>query len=80
MMARLFVLDVAEFEPLIAAAATSGYAVERAGDYAVIDSAGSPLSIQHAQTGMREALWFGSLTGGYEGRLEAFDDHTLRIV
>ncbi len=79
-MPRLFVLDVEEFRPLVAAGEALGYAVHHSADYTVIESDGKPLVILHTATSMRDALWFGALTGGFEGTLEQFDGDTLRIA
>jgi hypothetical protein len=80
MMARLFVLDVEEFRPLVTAAEALGYRIHRSEDYVAIESAREPLVIPHHATAMRDALWFGALTGGYEGTLEQFDLDALRIT
>ncbi len=67
-MPTLFVLDVAEFAPLVAAA-------RKRGDIAVTDakagyfrlSCEDDLRIERAETGLTEALWFSAFTGGFKG-------------
>jgi hypothetical protein len=78
-MAFLYVLDVPEFAPLIAAAAGGSAAVTLKGDYAQLSQAGA-LVLRRDVSGLGLAVWFGALTGGYRGRVECFDEHELRIV
>lgn len=79
-MASLFVLDVPEFSPLIAAARADGRVDVRArGPYAELSSAGA-LVLARAPTGLGRAVWFGALTGGYDGHVARFDEDELQIV
>lgn len=80
-MSGFFVLDVPEFQPLMAAALRHGqcraHAV-RAG-YHFVEFDGE-VRIARAETGMTEALWFGCLTAGLEGRIAAFDSQHIHLV
>jgi len=76
-MPSLFVLDVPEFAPLIAGAA-SGHQVRRRGGYATIE-APEKVVVERARSGLGDALWFGALTGGYEGRIVEFSADRLVI-
>jgi len=78
-MATLFVLDVAEFEPLVNAARhIENVEVDANASYARIRAAGE-LAIRRADTGLGKAVWYGALTGGYLGQVARFDDDELRI-
>lgn len=76
-MPSLFVLEVPEFAPLIAGAA-SGHTVRRRGGYALIESA-EKIVVERAKSGLGDAVWFGALTGGYEGRVVEFSAERLVI-
>lgn len=80
-MATLFVLDVEEFRPLVTAARTHvKIAVEgpRAG-YFRLSSPGE-LSLERAETGLTEALWFGAFTAGFKGGSLDVDATRFRIA
>jgi hypothetical protein len=51
--------------------------VKRAGDYFAVS--GKEIRITRKATGLRKAVWYGALTGGFDGRLERFDDDELVI-
>ena len=81
-MPSLFVLDVPEFAPLIAGAA-SGHTVRRRGGYALIEAA-DKVVVERAKSrlgdaAIGDAVWFGALTGGYEGRVVEFSADRLII-
>jgi hypothetical protein len=76
-MPILFVLDVPEFAPLIAGAA-AGHRIQRRGGYAMIEAA-EKVVVERAQSGLGDAVWFGALTGGYEGRVVEFSADRLVI-
>ena len=79
-MVTLFVLQVPEFAQVRdAAARKQGLKVENGTRYARI-SAVSELHLTRAETGLGKAVWFGALTGGYNGRIIRFDDDELRIT
>jgi hypothetical protein len=75
-MATLYVLDVPEFAPFVQAA-HSILRVTKNGDYYVLS--GDEIRIPRKATGLRKAVWYGALTGGFAGRLERFDDDELVI-
>ena len=75
-MATLYVLDVPEFAALVAAARDT-LEVNRHGDYFAL--AGGEIRISRKATGLRKAVWYGALTGGFEGALRRFDDDELVI-
>ncbi len=77
-MPSLFVLDVPEFAPLLKGAGNS-YDVSRKGGYAAI-AAPDELIIERAASGLGDAVWYGALTGGYEGRIREFSARRLCIV
>ena len=76
-MPSLFVLDVPEFAPLIAGAAT-GHSVQRRAGYAIVKSTDKVI-VERAKSGLGDAVWFGALTGGYEGRIVEFSAERLVI-
>lgn len=75
-MPTLYVLDVPEFAPLLQAA-RAALQVTKHGDYFALS--GSEIRIPRKATGLRKAVWYGALTGGYEGSLRRFDDDELVI-
>lgn len=78
-MPTLFILDVPEFAPIVRAAKDLRYDVTHKGGYVAIDAPGD-LVIERAKSGLTDAIWYGVLTGGYTGRIAAFDAAQLRIV
>ena len=76
-MPSLFVLDVPEFAPLIAGAA-GAHKVSRRGGYAAIE-APERVVVERARSGLGDAVWYGALTGGYEGRIVEFSADRLVI-
>jgi hypothetical protein len=77
-MATLYVLDVPEFAPLVqAASGIEGVRMSSLKDYKVLTA--SELRIPRKATGLRRAVWYGALTGGFEGTLRRFDDDELVI-
>ncbi len=77
-MASLFVLDVPEFAPLIHAAGQGGTQVLRKANFARLSAPGR-LVVDRAATGLGLAIWYGALTGGYQGRVERFDGDQIVI-
>lgn len=75
-MATLYVLDVPEFAPFVQGARASMQVV-KAGDYFAVS--GNEIRIARKATGLRKAVWYGALTGGFDGRLDRFDDDELVI-
>jgi hypothetical protein len=78
-MASLFVLDVPEFQPLIEAAGKAGTSVTRKASFARLSAPGR-LIIERQATGLGLAIWYGALTGGYQGRVERFDGDQIIIA
>ena len=76
-MPSLFVLDVPEFAPLIAGASGT-HDVRRRNGYAAIEGA-DRVVVERAKSGLPDAVWFGALTGGYEGRVVEFSAERLVI-
>lgn len=78
-MARLFLLDVPEFRPFVAAVREDAtVSVTNKKDYVEL-SAPAGLRIERGRTGLKRAVWYGALTGGYIGKVERFDDDLLLI-
>ncbi len=77
-MAVLYVVDVPEFQPLVAYAEAVDLVVSKHGAYYKIE-AEEELVILRASTGMDAAIWFGGLVGGYEGEVLEFTEDVLRI-
>ena len=75
-MPTLYVLDVPEFAPFVQGARGS-MRVQRSGDYFALS--GDEIRISRRSTGLRKAVWYGALTGGFEGTLQRFDDDELVI-
>lgn len=75
-MATLYVLDVPEFAPFVEVAQAI-LRVSKKGDYFAL--AGEEIRISRKATGLRRAVWYGALTGGFEGSLRRFDDDELVI-
>jgi hypothetical protein len=80
-MPRLFVLDVPEFQPVLAAARRRpDLTVEgpKAGYFCI--AAAREIALTREETALPEALWFGAVTGGYDGGALELDAAQLRIV
>lgn len=79
-MPSLYVLDVPEFAPLIAAAKRrdSGSVTGPIRGYYVIGGNGD-FELRRSEVGLVEALWFAALTGGFEGGELVIDSERLRI-
>ena len=80
-MSGFFVLDVPEFRPLVQAALRSArcraHPPRRGYHYVEFDA---EVEIARADTGMNEAIWFGCLTAGLDGKIARFDSERLRLV
>ena len=79
-MATLFVVDVAEFRPLVEAAIRLGgfdVAGPIAGYHRITTN--GPLRINRSDTGLPEALWFGAFTGGFVGKEMRIDSEHFWI-
>ena len=79
-MSGFYVLDVPEFAPILAAARlwpTCRLRELRAG-YTFVEF-DSEFEIKRQDTGLAEAVWFGCLTGGLDGRVLNFDAVSLKL-
>lgn len=80
-MSGFFVLDVPEFASLVAAAqrndhckvhpALAGYRFVEFHD---------AVAIERSDTGLNEAVWYGCLTGGLDGKIAEFTSEQLKLV
>jgi hypothetical protein len=80
-MSGFFVLDVPEFAPIIEAArALKNCKVHlaRAG-YVLVEFTGE-IVIERNRASMSEAVWFGCMTGGLEGKIVSFDAGQIRLA
>ncbi len=78
-MPVLFVLDVAEFAPIVDyAEGRAELTVTSLGTYRKIEADGE-IAIPRAATGLGQAVWFGALVGGYEGTIVEFSETRLVI-
>lgn len=78
-MAKLFVVDTVEFQPIVQEARRGGLMVRRIGDYYEVRGDES-IIVERARCGLRDALWYGALTGGFQGRIDTFDADRLIIT
>tara|TARA_R110000772_G_scaffold56211_8_gene128014 strand:- start:2218 stop:2469 length:252 start_codon:yes stop_codon:yes gene_type:complete len=80
-MPVLFVLDVAEFAPVIAAVKNQpGVTISGpAGGYWRAES-DSTIALNRKKSGIRLALWYSSLMGGYAGHIKQFDRDDIVIA
>lgn len=79
-MPAIYFVDVPEFgvfsailsaEPGIRSSKSNGY---------VLFTSDRPILIKRAETKLEQALWFGSLVAGFEGKIDKFTDEELRIA
>ncbi|WP_217429532.1 hypothetical protein [Sphingomonas bacterium] len=80
-MSGFYILDVPEFAPVVAAARSLERCrvhAARAG-YLFVEFDGE-IEIDRAATGLAEAVWFGCLTGGLDGRIVRFDATSIRLA
>jgi hypothetical protein len=80
-MSGFYLLDVPEFRPLAQAAAK----ISRCKVHDVI--AGyrfvefdREITIRRSDTGLKEAVWFGCLTAGLDGKIAEFTSDEIRLV
>ena len=80
-MSGFFVLDVPEFRPLLTAALRTdrcrAHPPQRGYHYVEFDT---EVELHRAETGMNEAVWFGCLTAGLDGKIARFDSERIRLV
>ncbi|MFI2662501.1 hypothetical protein [Micromonospora carbonacea] len=79
MTLALYVLDVAEFEPLVRTAQGAGMQLRRTGDYWELSSPEPQLILRRQGTEIRTALWHAALTGGLDGRIVSFTSETIHL-
>lgn len=80
-MSGFYVLDVPEFAPVVVAAANLTQCrvhAARAG-YIFVEFDGL-VEIMRSDTGLGEAVWFGCLNGGLEGRIVGFDAVSIKLA
>lgn len=80
-MSGFYLLDVPEFAPLAAAALRTGKAREekKIGCYRFI-AFEDRLDIERTDTGLTEAVWYGCLTAGLDGKIARFDSQRMTLV
>ena len=80
-MSGFYVLNVPEFASLVDAAAKSGRCTVHPlrGHYRFVEF-DSEIEIWRRDTQMNEAVWYGCLTGGLDGKIAHFDKDRLRLV
>jgi hypothetical protein len=80
-MSGFYVLDVAEFDPLVRAAEQH----ERCrvhpvvAGYRYVEFDGE-IEIRRETTGLGEAVWFGCLTAGLDGKITSFTSDAIRLA
>jgi hypothetical protein len=76
-----YVLDVPEFAAVVAAArkldSCRVHAVRRGYVYVEFDGV---VEIERAATNLSEAVWFGCLTGGLNGKIVSFDAERIKLA
>jgi hypothetical protein len=80
-LSGFYVLDVPEFEPLVTAARE----IERCRVYPskrgyIFVQYDGEVEIRRAATGLGEAVWFGCLTGGLDGKIVTFDADRIKLA
>jgi hypothetical protein len=80
-MSGFYVLDVPEFSSLIDAAMASGRCKvgRKRGHYRFVEFE-TEIEILRRHTRMNEAVWYGCLTGGLDGRIVHFDGDRLKLA
>ena len=80
-MSGFYVLDVPEFASLVDAAARSGRCTvhRKRGHYQFVEFE-NEVEILRRDTRMNEAVWYGCLTGGLDGKITHFDGDRLKLV
>ena len=80
-MSGFFVLDVPEFRSLLGAALRTdrcrAHPPQAGYRYVEFDT---EVEIRRVDTGMNEAVWFGCMTAGIDGRIARFDSERIRLV
>lgn len=80
-MSGFYLLDVPEFAPLAHAVSKNSnckvHDVVAGYRYVEFDTS---VTIQRSDTGLMEAVWFGCLTAGLDGKIAEFTSHQIRLV
>jgi hypothetical protein len=80
-MSGFYILNVPEFAPMIVAArAIPSCRVARVGGSYVQITFDDEMEIDRAATKLSEAVWFGCLTAGLDGRIVHFDSDRIRLA
>lgn len=79
-MSGFYLLDVPEFAPMADAARLSGCRVhDVVAGYRLVEF-DSDVTLRRSDTGLKEAVWFGCLTAGLDGRIAEFTSERIRLV
>lgn len=80
-MSGFYVLDVPEFAPLLTAAARNARCRThpKRGGYTFVEFDGE-IEILRAEVGLGEAVWFGCLTAGLDGKIMLFTSERLQLA
>ena len=80
-MSGFYVLDVAEFSPLVRAAEKNESCRVHpvVAGYRYIEFDGEIESMREA-TGLGEAVWFGCLTAGLDGKITSFTSDSIKLA
>ena len=80
-MATLFVLDVTEFAPVLEAArAIPGASITGPTNGYWMIRADRELALNRQRSGLRLALWYSALMGGFIGHIAQYDRDDIRIT
>lgn len=80
-MVRVYVLNVAEFLPLVETAREMPQCrvSDLVGDYYTIE-ADSEIIFNRKQMKMKPAVWYGIFTGGLDGEIAEFGREEVRVI
>jgi hypothetical protein len=80
-MSGFYVLDVPEFSSLVDAAMKSGRCKvhPKRGYYQFVEFENEIEILRH-DTSMNEAVWYGCLAGGLDGKIAHFDSDRLKLI
>lgn len=80
-MSGFYVLDVSEFDPLVHAAQSHPrcrvHPVIAGYRYVEFDG---EIEIKRETTGLGEAVWFGCLTAGLDGKITSFTSDSIKLA
>ena len=80
-MSGFYVLDVAEFDPLVRAAEKNDRCRVHnvIAGYRYVEFDGE-IEITRESTGLGEAVWFGCLTAGLNGKITSFTSQSIKLA